>query len=66
MSNLSNRLRDSDASVRRLAEQAEARITEADALVRDLQRAGWVRAGVFLGPVINIPPYYPGCQSEDS
>lgn len=66
MSDLSNRLREWDAGVRRLAEQAEARIAEADALVRDLYQSGRVRACTLLGPVMSIRPYDPGCGPEDS
>lgn len=66
MRDLSDRLRDWDAGVRRLAEQAEARVADADALVRDLYRAGRVRAKVLLGPVMSVRPYDPGCGPEDS
>lgn len=66
MRDLSDRLRDWDAGVRRLAEQAEARIADADALVRDLYRSGRVRARVLLGPVMSVQPYDPGCGPEDS
>jgi hypothetical protein len=66
MRDLSERLRDWDAGVRRLAEQAEARVADADDLVRDLYRAGRVRVRVLLGPVMIVRPYDPGCGPEDS
>lgn len=66
MRELSDRLRAWDAAVRRLAEQAEARVANADALVRDLHRAGRARPQVLLGPVLGVRPYDPGCGPEDS
>lgn len=66
MSDLSDRLRAWDLGVRRLAEQAEARVAEADDLVRALHRAGRVRPAVILGPVMGVRPYDPGHGPEDS
>lgn len=66
MSELSDRLRDWDLAVRGLAEQAEARVAEANALVRELHRAGRVRADVLLGAVVSVRPYDPGCGPEDA
>ena len=66
MNDPSRRLHDWDASVRQLADQAEARITDANALIHDLHRAGRVRAHILLGPVLSVRPYDPGCGPEDS
>lgn len=66
MGELSDRLRDWDLGVRGLAEQAEARIAEADTLIRELHRAGRVRPHVLFGPVMSVRPYDPGCGPEDS
>jgi hypothetical protein len=66
MDELSDRLRDWDAGVRRLAEQAEARVAEANAMVRALHRSGRIRPWVLLGAVMSVRPYDPGCGPEDS
>jgi hypothetical protein len=66
VSDLSDRLRAWDLGARRLAEQAEACVAEADALVRALHRAGRLRPAVILGAVMGVRPYDPGQGSEDS
>jgi hypothetical protein len=66
VSELSDRLRDWDTGVRRLAEQAEARINEANAIISDLHQAGRTRSRVLLGAVMSVCPYDPGCGPEDS
>jgi len=52
-------MRTRDLGVRRLAEQAEARVVEADDIVRALHRTGRVRPAVILGPVMGVRPYDP-------
>lgn len=66
MSDLSDRLRTWELGVRRLTEQAEARLADATALVRELHVAGRARPAVLLGPVMAVRPYDPGCGPEDS
>jgi hypothetical protein len=66
MSDLSDRLRAWDLGVRRLAEQAEARVADATNLIRELHAAGRVRPAVLLGPVMDVRPYDPGYGPEDS
>jgi hypothetical protein len=66
MSELVNRLRVWNLGVRRLAEQAEARVADVTDLVRELHAAGRVRSAVILGPVMDVRPYDPGYGPDDS
>lgn len=66
MSELNDRLRDWDLSVQRLAEQADARLAEANQLVRDLHAAGQVKPWVLIGPVMSVQPYDPGFGPDET
>lgn len=59
-------LRAMNVSIRHRCEQAEAKVQEANLIIRQLGEAGWNESAVFLGPVITCLPYPPSTGRGDT
>lgn len=59
-------LRAMNVSIRHKCEQAEAKVQEANSIIRQLGDTGWNESAVFLGPVIACLPYPPNAGRSDT
>lgn len=55
-----------NVSIRHKCEQAEAKVQEANLIIRQLGETGWNESAVFLGPVIACLPYPPSTGRSDA